>query len=112
MNILKTNDNNLDVLTKYKLLRTGWRMGDVIDDNIDVKSYILKEDDEKVTLSILDFTEQTYYTGSETFIKSFMEIVDLLESDGIVKGFTIGVRSKMSKNNRSFLYCTLEGVDG
>lgn len=111
MNILKTNTNELDALTKYKMLRTGRKISDIIDENLNVKVYILRED-VITSLSILDSKNQIYYTQSESFIKNFMEIVDLLEADGIIKGFTIGVKSKMSKNNRSFLYCTLEGVDG
>ena len=111
MNILKTNTNELDALTKYKMLRMGRKISEIIDENLNVKVYILRED-VIMSLSILDSKNQIYYTQSESFIKNFMEIVDLLEADGIIKGFTIGIKSKMSKNNRSFLYCTLEGVDG
>ena len=115
MQILLTNVQNLTESKKliYKMTVAAGRNVQKMTDEERSKSYpvdvyVLYDDvnekgEEHQVLSILSGNEK-FTTISQTFIKSFVKIADLMEDDP----FSILIRTGESKNGRKYVDCELD----
>ena len=116
MNIIRTNIENLatDKKALYKLTKSG---GTNVKDlepgkSHKVEAFALYEDTketkdgpkEQTVLAVVLADGTKLQTISPTFVKDFMEIVDLMDGDD----FSIITRKSTSKAGREFVYCELD----
>lgn len=113
MKIISTNIENLAENKKalYKLTKSpGVNVKDIEPDKshgvsayalyIDVKS----DGTEQEVLTVILESGDKLQTVSPTFIRAFMEIVEIMENDN----FSIITRKSMSKGGREFVTCELD----
>ena len=118
MNFIKTNIDTQNKRDVYRMTKGDSLKVDGIQKgtSLPVESYALYDEDktrqkqdgsqEDYTQRVLTFVSdgKKYGTISATFIRSFMEIVDIMGSDP----FAIIVTGGQSKNGRNFVNCEMD----
>ena len=110
MNIIKTNIDPTDKKAVYRLTKSESMQIQKVErgTSIPVERYALYEEENSKGefQNVLAFTSggMKFSTISKTFIRSFMECVDLMENDP----FSIIVTGGETKSGRGFVNCELD----
>ena len=118
MNFIKTNINTADKKAVYRLTKGESQKIDGLEKGISlpVEKYALYEEpktrkkqdgsEEEYTQTVLTFISGGYKFGtiSATFIKSFMEIVDIMGEDP----FAVVITGGESKSGRHYVNCEMD----
>ena len=110
MNIIMSNIDMTDKKAVYKLTKSESVQMQKVERGtslpIDKWAYYEEENSKGELQNVLSFTSgnMKFSTISKTFIRSFMECVELMESDP----FSIIITGGESKNGRGFVNCELE----
>lgn len=118
MNFIQTNINTEDKKAVYRMTKGESQKIEGLEKGITlpVDKYALYEElkthkkqdgtEEEYTQTVLTFTSGDYKFGtiSATFIKSFMEIVEIMGNDP----FAISITGGESKSGRKFVNCEMD----
>lgn len=107
--IQKSRDFDKRETYKMTLAQDIEKVSDNVGEVVDVSGYLIfedvKEDGETVKVcTVLDKDGRVFATNSETFIRNLQDIAGIFEGEE----FSVKFASGVSKNGRSFMYCTLE----
>lgn len=106
MEVIKKFPETMDARTQFKMMKSPEvkKMIDVEDSILEVKSWVMFKDTNYTVLTIETVDGEMFGTISETFMKSFEEIVSFFgDNVGSIK-----VISGNSKNGRKYITCTVE----
>ena len=105
MNFIKTNIDTANKKEVYRLTKGDSTKIEGLEKglSIPVDKYALYEEGDKKVLTFIS-GNQKYGTISATFIKSFMEILDIMEDEE----FAVVITGGQSKNGRNYVNCELD----
>ena len=106
MEVIKKFPETMDARTSYKMMKSPdvKKMIDAEDSILEVKSWVMFKDMNYTVLTLETVDGEMFGTISETFMKSFEEIVSFFGEDvGAIR-----IIGGTSKAGRKYITCTVE----
>lgn len=115
MEILRSNIDSANKFDVYRLTKSSGEMVQNIVDGLsipvvkwalytDIKEWRDGTTKEQQVLSIVDNSGVKYSTVSATFIREFLDIIDIMDGDA----FAVIIRHGQTKSGKSFVTCELD----